>query len=146
MCAQSLSRVRLFVTPRTVARQASVSMEFSRQENWSGLPFPPPGDLPNPGVKRMSPALAGRFFTTEPPGGLQTNPYGFIRTIIWEERGSSIQPVSMHPLRWLSQRFRTVTASGPRQACHHMKPGHCTHFLTHSFIPSTLSTWPSACL
>ena len=48
MYAQSLSCVHLFGTPRTVARQASLSMEFSRQEYWSGLPCPPPGDLPNP--------------------------------------------------------------------------------------------------
>ena len=45
-----------------------MSMKFSRQEYWSGLPFPPPEDLPNPGIKLGSPALAGRFFTTEPPG------------------------------------------------------------------------------
>ena len=44
-----------------------MSMEFSRQEYWSGLPFPPPGDLPDPGIEPMSPALAGGFFTTEPP-------------------------------------------------------------------------------
>ena len=52
------------VTPWTVAHQASLDMEFSRQEYWSGLPFPPPGDLPNPGIKPMSPASpasAGRF-------------------------------------------------------------------------------------
>ena len=48
MYAQSLSCVHLFGTPWTVARQASLSMEFSRQEYWSGLPCPPPGDLPNP--------------------------------------------------------------------------------------------------
>ena len=42
-------------------------MEFSRQEYWSGLPFPPPGDLPDPRIEPTSPALAGRFFTTEPP-------------------------------------------------------------------------------
>ena len=66
-----LSQVRLFVTPWTIARQAPLSMEFSRQEYWSGLPFPPPGDLPNPGIKPRSfasPALASRFFTTELPG------------------------------------------------------------------------------
>ena len=63
-----LSRVRLFATPCTVARQAHPSMEFSRQEYWSGLPFPSPGDLPDPGIKPLSPALAGGFFTTEPPG------------------------------------------------------------------------------
>ena len=49
--------VRLFATPWTVARQAPLSIEFSRQEYWSGLPFPSPGDLPDPGVKPPSPAL-----------------------------------------------------------------------------------------
>ena len=51
-----LSHVRLFVTPWTVALQAPQSMEFSRQEYWSGLPFPSPGDLPKPGIKPRSPA------------------------------------------------------------------------------------------
>ena len=66
-----LSRVRLFATPWTVAYQDSLSMGFSRQEYWSGLPFPSPGDLPDPGIEPeslVSPALAGGFFTTEPPG------------------------------------------------------------------------------
>ena len=63
-----LSHVRLFATPWTVAHQAPPSMEFSRQEYWSGLPFPSPGDLPKPGIKPASPALAGGFFTTESPG------------------------------------------------------------------------------
>ena len=65
------SCVRLFVTLRTVACQMPLSMGFSRQEYWSGLSFPLPGDLPDPGIKPtslMSPALAGGFFTTEPPG------------------------------------------------------------------------------
>ena len=53
----SLSRVRLFAAPWTVAYQASRSMGFSRQEYWSGLPFPSPGDLPNPGIEPGSPAL-----------------------------------------------------------------------------------------
>ena len=61
------SRVRLFVTQWTVAHQAPLSMEYSRQEYWSGLPFPSPGDLPNPGIKPVSLALAGEFFTAEPP-------------------------------------------------------------------------------
>ena len=64
MCPQSLNHVRLFVTLWTIARQAPLSVGFSRQEYWSGLSFPPPGELSNPG----SLALAGRFFTTEPPG------------------------------------------------------------------------------
>ena len=64
----SSSRVRLFVTLSTVDRQAPLSMGFPRQEYWSGLPFPSPGELPDPGIKPTTPALAGRFFTTEPPG------------------------------------------------------------------------------
>ena len=66
--AHTRSVVSDSVTPWTVACQAPLSMGFSRQESWSGLPFPPPVDLPNPGPKPRSPALAGRFFTTEPPG------------------------------------------------------------------------------
>ena len=57
-----------FMTPQTVAGQAPRSMGFPREENWSGLPFPSLGDLPDPGIELMSPALAGGFFTTEPPG------------------------------------------------------------------------------
>ena len=70
-CAQSLSRVRLFATPWTVALQASLFMGSSRQEYWSWLQFPTPGDLPDPGITPISlvaPALAGEFFTNEPPG------------------------------------------------------------------------------
>ena len=65
------SRVLLFVTPWTVAQQAPLSMGFSSQEYWSGLPFHPPETLPNSGIKLSSlvlPALAGRFFTTASPG------------------------------------------------------------------------------
>ena len=64
---QSLSCVRLFATPWTVARQAPPSMEFSRQEYWSGLPFPSPGDLPNPGIEPRSPALQAEALTSELP-------------------------------------------------------------------------------
>ena len=60
--------VWLFVTAWTVAHHAPWSMGFPRQEYWSGLPFPSPGNLPNPGIKAMSPALVAGFFTTEPPG------------------------------------------------------------------------------
>ena len=68
---QSLSSIRLFETPWTVAHQGPLSVGFSRQEYWSGLSFPSPGDLLHPGIEPtslMSPALAGSFFTTEPPG------------------------------------------------------------------------------
>ena len=62
------SRVRLFVTPGTVAYQAPLSMGFSRQENWSRLPFPSPGDLPDPGIEPQSPTLQADALTSEPPG------------------------------------------------------------------------------
>ena len=66
---KSLSRVRLFVTPWTAACQAPLSMGFSRQQYWSGLPFSSPGHLPDPGFESVSPALAGGgFFIAEPPG------------------------------------------------------------------------------
>ena len=64
----SLSRVRLYVTPWTVVRLAPLSMGFPRQEDWSGVPLPSPGDLPNPGIEPVSLALAGGFFTAEPAG------------------------------------------------------------------------------
>ena len=72
-CVLSLfSRVQLFVTPWTAVHQAPLSMGFSRQEYWSGLPFPPPGDLLNSGIKPeslISPALADRFFTSSATWG-----------------------------------------------------------------------------
>ena len=58
----------LSCVPWTVACHTPLSMELSRKEHWSRLPFPTPGNLPNPGIKLMSPVLVGRFFTTEPPG------------------------------------------------------------------------------
>ena len=71
LCVRSFSCIQLFEAPWTIARQAPLSIGFTRQEYWSGLPFPTLGDLPDPGNKPASlasPALAGRFFTTEPLG------------------------------------------------------------------------------
>ena len=62
---KSLSHVRLFSTPLTTAYQAPPSMGFSRQEYWSGVPFPPPGDLPNPGIEPGSPAFQADALTSE---------------------------------------------------------------------------------
>ena len=70
MKVKSLSRVQLFVTPWTIAYQAPPSMGFSRQEYWSGLPFPSPGDLPNPGIEPGSPAFQADALTSEPPESL----------------------------------------------------------------------------
>ena len=71
---KSLSRVRLFVTPWTVAYQAPPSMGFSGQEYWSGVPFPSPGGLPDPGTEPGSSALQADSLPSEPPG----NPIQFI--------------------------------------------------------------------
>ena len=65
---KSLSHVRLFATPWTVAYQAPPSMGFSRKEYWSGLPFPSPGDLPDPEIEPRSPALQADSLPSEPPG------------------------------------------------------------------------------
>ena len=65
---KSLSRVQLFATPWTVAYQAPQFMEFSRQEYWSGLPFPSPRDLPDPGIEPRSSALQADTLPSEPPG------------------------------------------------------------------------------
>ena len=64
---KSLSCVRLFATPWSIAHQAPLSMGFSRQEYWSELPFPSPGDLPNPGIELRSSSLQAAALTSEPP-------------------------------------------------------------------------------
>ena len=74
VCAQLLSHVQLFAIPWTVIYQAPLSIEFSRQEYWSGLTFPSPGNLPAPRIEPVSPvspALAEGFFTTAPSGKLK---------------------------------------------------------------------------
>ena len=71
--------VQLFATPLTVACQAPLSMGFSRQEYWSGLPFPSPGDLPNPGIAPWSPALQSDSLPSELPGKPETH-IGYIET------------------------------------------------------------------
>ena len=68
-----ISRVRLFATPWTVDHQAPLSMEFSRQEYWSGLPFPSPGELPDPGIKPRSPALQADALPSELPEYIKQN-------------------------------------------------------------------------
>ena len=68
MKVKSLSRVRLFATPWTVAHEAPPSMEFSSQEYWSGFPFPSPGDLLDPGIEPRSPTLQAEALPSEPPG------------------------------------------------------------------------------
>ena len=99
---KSLSRVWLFATPWTVAHQAPSSIEFSRQEYWSGLPFPSPEDLPGPGIKPRSPTLWANALPSEPPG----NPHqkNFLKIAC----GHTITFLS--PLRALNER---CSISGP---------------------------------
>ena len=80
---KSLSCVRLLVIPWTVAYQAPPSMEFSRQECWSGLPFPSPGDLPDPGIELGSPALQADSLLAELPGEARDLHKAIIITIVW---------------------------------------------------------------
>ena len=75
-CGQSLSPVWFFVTPWTVARQAPLSMGFSRQEYWSGLTFPSPGDLPNPGIEPESPASQADSLPLNHQGSPSFCPWG----------------------------------------------------------------------
>ena len=81
MKVKLLSRVQLFATPWTVAYQAPPSIAFSRQEYWSGLPFPSPGDLPDPGIEPGSPSFQADALTSEPPG----KPITYIYFKVWVE-------------------------------------------------------------
>ena len=81
MWGLGLSCVRLFATPWTVVYQAPPSMGFSRQEYWIGLPFPSPGDLPDPGIEAGYPALRGDDLPSEPPGKPQ-NTELFLKSVV----------------------------------------------------------------
>ena len=100
MKVKSLSRVRLSATPWTEAYQAPQAMEFSRQEYWSGLPFPSPGDLPNPGIEPGSPALQADALSSEPPG----NPNAHVSMLF-----SQIIPLSPSPTESKSLFFTSVS-------------------------------------
>ena len=105
----SLSHVRLFVTPGTVAFQALLYTGFPRQEYRSGLPFPSPGDLLNPGIEPAAPILAGRCFTTEPSG--KPNPMLEMKKLRLKEYLTCPQNCLLNQVPW-SQR-----CSVPRTLC-----------------------------
>ena len=125
--ASLLSLVWLLVTPRTVALQAPLFMEFSRREYWSGLPNPPPGDLPDPGIEPMSPAslaLADGFFTADPP----EKPRGVCRAAAFPALSysglraghlhdwvvkSSFQSLSFSGWFWVEQSWLVLRESSP---------------------------------
>ena len=83
-----------FVTPWTVACQPPLSVGFPRQDYWSGLLFPSPGDLQDSGIEQVSPALAGRFFTVEPPGKPFLSVLCFSRTFLTTSPPNSLNPCS----------------------------------------------------
>ena len=104
LCSQALSQVRLVATPWTIALTPRLSMVSSSQENWSGLPFPSPEDLPHPRIEPSSTALAGRFFTTVPPGKPESkrdeckyeiwpkySPLQGVRGRLWEGQGNGAE-------------------------------------------------------
>ena len=98
-CTCVLSPVWLFAAPWTVGHQAPLSMRFSRQEYWTRLPFPTPGDLLEPRIKPMSPALAGGFFTTEPLWKPST--VIFIDSILLSTGVQKLYPRAFsHPMQW----------------------------------------------
>ena len=105
-----------FETPRTVAYQASPFMGLPRQKCWSGLLFSPPGDLPDPRIKPVSPALVGELFTTESPGGSSEVPYCYCLVAKWcltrsnpmdcNPSGSSVHGISpARILEWVAISF-----------------------------------------
>ena len=97
------SRGRLCATPQMAAHQAPPSLGFSRQEYWSGLPCPPPGDHLGPGIKPASPALAGGSFTTEPPG----RPYQFI-----DPTSSGCQSLTLTLAQGIAVKTSLLTVTG----------------------------------
>ena len=97
---KSLSHVLLFAAPQTVVYQAPVSMGFSRQEYWSGLPFPSPEDLPDPGIEPRSPALEADALTSEPPGNPKASVYNAGDLCSIPESGRSSGEGNGNPLQY----------------------------------------------
>ena len=121
MCAVfSHSVVSNSATSWTVAHQAPLSLGFFGQQYWSGLPFPTPGDLPNPGIKPVYPALAGEFFTTEPPGKLYISVsmvYHRILTIVSKlySRTLLLSILYVTVLHLLTSTSNSITPTSPPQ-------------------------------
>ena len=131
MKVRSLSRVRLFETPWTIAHQAPPSMGFSRQEYWSGLPFPSPGDLPDPGIEPRSPALQADALTSEENSFQLCSP-GRYMTKKQKEGDWELRAKQAHTLHM-----------GKKEECH--RPGrHTSSFF--SCLPPPLSLPHIPCL
>ena len=109
---KSLSRVRFFATLWTVAHQAPQSMGFSRQEYWSGLPFPSPGHLPDPGIKPKSPTLQADALTSEPPGKPMAESEEELKSLLMKVKVES-EKVGLK----LNIQKSKIMASGPITSC-----------------------------
>ena len=121
-------QIRLFVTSWTVAHQAPLSMGFSRQEYWSGLPFPSLGDLPNLGIEPVSleaPALAGGFFSTELPGKPLANASAANGSLLQDSMDRGAWWAAIHGITesWTWLRVRTC-ANAQARAHTHTRPIH----------------------
>ena len=119
-----LSRVRLFATPWTVAFKAPLSMEFSRQEYWSGSPFPSPGYLPNPGIEPGSPTLQADALPSEPPGKSLLS-HGSNREVVAKSCPTLCDPIDCSP---------------PHSSVHGILQGTILEWIAISF--SRGSSWP----
>ena len=106
-----------FETPWTVAYQAPLSMGFSRQEYWSGLPFPSPRNLPDPGTEPASPTLAGGFFTTEPPRKPGLDP-GRMETIT-KEKSRAANPKPHPSMQMFSIQNQVFSPTSPHVHVYH---------------------------
>ena len=127
---QSLSHVWLFVTPWPIVCQAPLSLGFSRQEYWSGLPFPPPGDVLNPGIKPWSPALQADSLPSEPVGNSWVAPK-FSKSLpeqasfLCTRQGLACLPSQYwaHPMQLLDDKFVTCQGYSSPLCTHHLAWG-----------------------
>ena len=125
-CCCLVAKSWLFVTSWAIAHQAPLSMGFSRQEYWSGLPFPFPGDLPNPRIKLTSPALAVRVFTVEPSGNVEA---------VWVWVGKEFPDTEYFRREWIYLRTKSRDEVGSRHP--HDRPERADSF--HGLIASFYS-------
>ena len=144
---KSLSHVQLFVTPWTVTYQVPLSIGFSRQEYWSGLPFPPPGDLPNPGVEPRSPTLQADALLSEPPGKPHTIVYRlqshtfvcfmyFGRWVLHTKTSINFSHPHFHGLYSLIRVIlRDPGTRNPKSTVMYPHGDNVTHALLHSHMP-----------
>ena len=135
MKVKLLSRIRLFATPWTVAYQAPPSMGFSRQEYWSGLPFPSPGYLPNPGIEPGSPAFQADALTSEPPGKPTPSRTNTPKRCHFHYRGLECKSMKSRNT-WSNRQICPWNMEWSRAKTNRVLPRKCTGHSKHS-LPTT---------